>query len=51
MNADFFHNEIEEPGNNTPFSYYTLLKAHLNQEHDIEIHNPYLPESIEDLVD
>ena len=51
MNAYFCQVEIEEPGNDRIFSYHPLLKNHSNQEHYNAIHNPSLPEIIEELVE
>ena len=50
MNADFCQGDIEEPGNNSIFSYHPILKTHSNQEQDNAIHHISLLESIEELV-
>ena len=51
VNADFCQGEIEEPGNDRIFSYHPMLKNNSNQEYDNAIFHPYLPESIEELVE
>ena len=51
MNADFCQGETEEPGNDRMFSYHPMLKTHSNQEQDNAIHHPFLPASIEELVE
>ena len=51
VNVDFCQDEIEDPGENSVLSYYSMLKNHSNQEHDDEIIHPSLPKSIEELVE
>ena len=38
----FLKGEIEEPGNDKPFSYHPILKSHSNQEDDDAIHHFFL---------